>query len=503
MRSTLLLFSLAPFFAFAACSSPSTEYNDSATADELEVEPEGDGGLAAWHPLTNKASFEADTPLLLTDGTVMVHVYQGSGWWRLTPNKFGSYTNGTWSQMASMPAGYQPLYYASAVLADGRVVVEGGEYNGGGPTETNLGAIYDPKADKWQSLTPPAGWDAIGDASGMVLPDGRFLLANTETSQEAILDPKTLTYSSTGTGKADRNSEETWTLLPGGKILTVDCSNGMNSEIYDSAKGSWSTAGSTGVQLADPSSLEIGPAILMPNGKVFAMGATAHTAIFTPNATPLGGTWTPGPDFPNVPGEGQEDIADGPAALLPSGQVLAVTSPGTYQINARFYVFDGTSLSEVPRPPNAVNVSSYQVRLLVLPSGQVMAVDGSTDVMIWSPPGQADPAWRPHITSAPSTVTRGSTYKLSGRQLNGLSQAVSYGDDAQAATNYPLVRIENIATKHIFYTRTHDHSTMDVATGTKIVSTSFDVPAGVETGPSRLRVVTNGIHSLSVAVTVQ
>jgi hypothetical protein len=70
-------------------------------------------------------------------------------------------------------------------------------------------------------------------------------------------------------------------------------------------------------------------------------------------------------------------------------------------------------------------------------------------------------------------------------------------------SSYPLVRITNNATKHVFYARTHGHSTMGVATGKKKVSTHFDVPSGMETGASRLVVVANGIASKAVAVTVQ
>jgi 1-aminocyclopropane-1-carboxylate deaminase/D-cysteine desulfhydrase-like pyridoxal-dependent ACC family enzyme len=65
------------------------------------------------------------------------------------------------------------------------------------------------------------------------------------------------------------------------------------------------------------------------------------------------------------------------------------------------------------------------------------------------------------------------------------------------------VRITNNATSHVFYARTHDHSTMGVATGNKSVSTNFDVPSGMETGASSLVVVANGIPSNSVSVTVQ
>jgi hypothetical protein len=55
----------------------------------------------------------------------------------------------------------------------------------------------------------------------------------------------------------------------------------------------------------------------------------------------------------------------------------------------------------------------------------------------------------------------------------------------------------------VFYARTHDHSTMGVATGSQTVSTQFDVPSNAEVGPSKLYVVTNGIPSAARPVTVQ
>jgi hypothetical protein len=89
-----------------------------------------------------------------------------------------------------------------------------------------------------------------------------------------------------------------------------------------------------------------------------------------------------------------------------------------------------------------------------------------------------------------------------GRQLNGLSQANSYGDDAQMATNYALVRIVHRGRRQTHYCRTFNPSTMGVNTGTVIHSTSFTVPPGVPKGPSHLEVVTNGIASQPFEVSV-
>jgi hypothetical protein len=93
------------------------------------------------------------------------------------------------------------------------------------------------------------------------------------------------------------------------------------------------------------------------------------------------------------------------------------------------------------------------------------------------------------------SISNATTYQIFGTQFNGLNQGTAFGDELQNATNYPLVRITNSATGHLFYAKTHDHSTMGVATGITTVFTNFDVPAKIEAGDSTIQVVANGIPS--------
>jgi hypothetical protein len=477
-----------------------------------------------WEPLNNQPSFNPGTMLLLTDGTVFVHSEPNcltctgtdySSWYKLTPDSKGSYVNGTWSQVASFPNGYAPLYFSSAVLPDGRVIVEGGEYNCAtgscNAVWTNQGAIYDPVKNQWIPVKPPTGWTTIGDAQSVILPNGTYMQANCCTKQQAVFNPANLTWRSVGAGKFDINDEEGWTLLPNGNVLTVDAyvfqydATGTNSEIYNPAKGTWASAGSTIQQLWDScggstaASYEVGPAILRPDGTVFYSGANTcgpgHTAIYNSQT----GIWTAGPDFPGAYG-----VADAPAALEPNGNVLVFSSPSRFYPPAgQFFEWNGSSLSLTASPPSALEDASYVGHLLVLPNGQIMFTDFTSDVEVFTPAGSYNPAWAPTISSAPGSVARGRTYTISGTQFNGLSQAVAYGDDFQDATNYPIVRIVNSATGHIFYCRTHNPSSMAVATGTQKVSTNFDVPAGAEPGLSQLFVVANGIPSAPYWITVR
>jgi hypothetical protein len=129
-----------------------------------------------WQNLKHPPTFQTDTALMLTDGRAIVHEYNTPNWWALQPDPKGSYLNGTWKKLASMPSNYAPLYFASQVLPDGRLLVEGGEYNFLNPVETNLGAIYDPVKNKWTNVNPPSGWANIGDSPAVVLSNGVFTM---------------------------------------------------------------------------------------------------------------------------------------------------------------------------------------------------------------------------------------------------------------------------------------------------------------------------------------
>jgi hypothetical protein len=453
--------------------------------------------------LTHQPPDGAGICSLLTDGRVLCQANGLTDWYTLAPDITGSYKNGTWTKVGSLQSGYDPLYFAEAVLADGRVVIVGGEYNFGAFALTNMGAIFDPTTNTWTPLTPPTFWSNIGDSPSAVLPNGKLLVGDKLITGDALLDPATLTWTKAGSsGKSDFNAEEGWTLLPDGSILTADVKNAPNAERYLPTMQKWINAGNTIVDLHSPSSEgcikfgnnrcyfppgEIGPAILRPDGTVFAAGSiptgssTAHSAIYTPPTTLTGtGTWTVGPDFPRG-----EDTGDSFAALLTNGNVLVAGNSG------KLYEFDGTNLNPGP--------SAYGA-LLNLPTGEILITNSVAQ--LYTSTGTFDPSWAPTITNFPSSVTRGSTYQISGTQFNGLSQAESYGDEEETNTNYPLVRLTNQATGHVFYARTHNHSTMAVATGSKKVSTKFDVPAATETGATTLEVVANGIPSTPVTVTV-
>jgi hypothetical protein len=486
-------------------------------------------------------------PLLLTDGGVLI---QNAGYYgedakvfKLTPDIHGSYVNGTWTQLASKP--YISYAAAQAVLADGRVIIEGGEYSNYEYDFllTNQGAIYDPVANTWTSVPPPPFFadlfppratfapHPIGDSASVVLPNGTFMLADKMSRQAALLNLKTLTWTETGTStKSDLNDEEGWTLLPDGRVLTVDCytdyyfglvpnypANPTNSEIYDPATRQWSSAGSTIDSLTDPILSETGPALLRPNDTVFALGSSGNSSIYNTRTE----RWSVGPTLPISPQGYQYTAQDAPGALLPNGHVLVAASGGAANGGysnppVGFFEFDGRKFIAEPTIPNAANDESGSISLLVLPTGQVLSVDGSLDVEIYTPKpvdtGEAeadsdgdmdhDPAWEPVITWAPQVLRAGESYRLEGLRLNGMSQGSAYGDEVQNATNYPLVRLINLATHHVFYSRTHDHSSMAVASD-RVSSTHFDVPAQVESGLSRLEAVANGIASQPVIVYVK
>ncbi len=450
-----------------------------------------------WQLLTPAPSFAASTMLLLTDGTVMCQESGGNKWWCLAPGPTGNYLNGNWSALA--PMHHTRLYYASAVLADGRVFVAGGEYSDAG-SDTNTAEIYDPLTNAWTVLTGPTGWQHIGDAPCCVLPDGKVLVGQIDDKHTALFDPHTNAWMA-GPDKDDRSSEESWALLSDETVVTVECTNHPRAEKYVAAQNRWVSAGATPVELVEASSIEIGPALRLPSGQALFIGATGKTALYQPPPNPADpGTWKVGPSFPSINNQ-TLGAKDAPACLLPNGKVLCVAGPvdgasGDYLGPTYCFEFDGQNLTQVADAP-IVQPSTvpYNGRMLMLPSGQVLFAVGTPGLALYTPDGYPQPGWRPTITQFPLFVRPKHMYSLFGQQLNGLSQASAYGDDASMATNYPLVRIRHRKTGKVAYCRTTDHSSMGVGTGGAVHSTQVTVPPGIEPGPSEVCVVANGIAS--------
>jgi hypothetical protein len=156
------------------------------------------------------------------------------------------------------------------------------------------------------------------------------------------------------------------------------------------------------------------------------------------------------------------------------------------------YVYDGSSFT---------TVGSASGVPLLLPTGQLAEFGGS--VVLYTQSGNTKPSWAPAISSVSKSLVPGKTYKITGTEFNGVSQAMAFGDEYQNSVNYPLVRVTMTKSKHVFYLRTHDHSTMGVATGTKPVFTNFDVPKTIEKGAGQLVVVADGVASSPVTVTIK
>ena len=473
-----------------------------------------------WTPVQNVPNIGAGAEALLTNGCVLVHDESGNNgtwgnWWTLCPDLSGSYATGTWTQVATMPSGYGPLYFGSAVLPDGRYIAEGGEYNLGSDAWTTKGAIYDPVANTWTSVAPPSGWASIGDSPSVVLSNGTYFQSSCcdTPPQAALLNPSTLSWTATGTGKFDIYDEEGLTLLPGGGVLDVDAyvfqynPTGMNYELYNPSTGAWTSQGNTPMQYWDSSancggqnraSYELGPAVLMPNGTVFQTGANrcaaGHNGIYNYSNN----TWTEAPDFP-----GSFDIADGAAALEVNGNVLMFASPGIFNSGGQMFEWNGSAITTVPNPPNGSGDTSYYGHMLMLPTGQIMFTDFSNDVELFTSAGSQYTGWTPTAiyTTAPS-YQPGQTYRVAGTNFNGVSQNNAYGDDFQDATNYPLVRFTNVGTGHVFYGHTHNHSTMAVGYHGPAY-TYVDIPSNIETGTTHLQIVVNGIASSNYTILIQ
>jgi hypothetical protein len=550
-RSVWSLLLAAAIVSPLACTDGTDETSQAAKLGGELPPPSGSAGTPqTWRPMTTPipAGFSPAVPALMQDGTVVVQDYGTDHWWKLTPDAFGQYDDGTWTQLADSATdgrseGYSPLFDAEAVLPDGRLIVEGGEYlnEGNGPASvwTTEGAIYDPMADKWTAVAPPSDWvgsdGTIGDASGIVLRDGTFLLSNCCSTQLAKLDATAMTWTAAGKNKADWNDEESWSLLFDGRIVTADANVDVNvtsttdlqhSEIYDPGSDAWSSLPDVPVELDDVNpananaSHEVGPEMTRPDGTIVAIGGTPHNALFDPATM----SWTALQDTP----DGYATV-DGPGATLPNGNVIFATAPycstpgcttGDFSPGTKWYEIDSSStFTQVGGTTDDAHLGSYEHFLLVLPTGELLHTQDdyiSGKVQLYTPAPGVAPNAVPQILGEPQlvgtspepptapvpTVYKGRSYTMNIARMNGIWLGATYGDDVQTSTDFPIVRVTAMATGHVWYCRTYN-PTDRLTSPDEQGSATFDVPETLEGGIAQLDVIANGIASAALTVNIK
>jgi hypothetical protein len=505
-----------------------------------------------WTLLANNpgASTNIGTMMLLSDGTVMAQqsgqASNSNNWYKLTPQTLfpNDYTQGTWSTLTSM--NLQRLYYASNVLPSGKVLFVGGEYSGSpsGQNWINSGEIFDPTTNSGSgSWTPAPGIapfhnntqglnpNQFGDEPSEALSNGKVLTGggpwNASGGGSAgmdntyLYDPSTDQWAQTGTKVThtvgtttyhDSSDEESWVKLPDGSILTYDLWSSVSAsaatgttkfyaERYLPSTGQWVDA--SNVSPTSPPGLlssaaigyELGPAFLLPDGRVIQFGGNSNTAFYNPSTN----TWSAGTAIPS--GRGMDDA---PGAMMPNGHILIAADTPLFTGPTHIYEFDPTANSGLGSytdvTPTGFNLSSnglngfagasFHDRMLVVPSGQVLLANESNQIDAFRPSEAPNDAWRPSITSIHRNGAN--TVTLTGTQINGISEGAAYGDDAEMSSNYPIVRVQEIFGAN--YLRTFNWSSTGVAEGSTPESVQFQLGnSGFNT--ALLNVIANGIAS--------
>ena len=481
--------------------------------------------IGYWSPVSQGAPGSVNLMLLLPDGTVMAAnnpvgicaCSAGKDWYRLTPDNLGSYANGTWTRRSSMNDSRDA--YASVVLRDGRVFVAGGEYGTGRATAE----IYDPVADSWSRVSPPTSLldpgqfspqpqlipqrQGFADACSVILPNGNVLISpvfpNT-INGTLVFNPDANSWAA-GPPTGKWQAEATWVKLPDGSILTVDPDRKLTERFIPSLN-LWTTdvlPVSLWANLSPVAVGEIGPALLLADGRAFFIGGSGHTALYTPPSGSTPGSWVAGPDI-----LGGLVAADAPGAMMVNGKVLCAGAPPPsvsgsdvdFLAPTSFFEYDPTDgpiggFTQVSSPTGGMtdNIPSYKAAMLALPDGTILYSDEWWQLYVYHPDGSPLTKGKPSVTS----VTRNAdgSLHLTGTLFNGISQGASYGDDAQMDSNYPLVRLTDDQTGQVRYARTFNWSSTDVQTGMTPVTTEAALPATLLPGVYSLAVVANGISS--------
>ena len=290
------------------------------------------------------------------------------------------------------PFGTARVQHTATRLADGRVLLLGGQTRAPSPSEALLkeASVWSPATGSW-SAVKPMGMARMGHTATL-LADGRVLVAGGENPAKGTLasaevwDPKTDKWKPTGKMEEER-SEHVAVLLEDGRVLVVGGgASESRAEVWDPRTGQWQDAGQpaesrrrhTATRLADGR-------VLVAGGETRSIRVLATSEVWDP----VTGEWRPGVTL----AQARESHT---ATLLPDGRVLLVggfnKGPLTHT-----EVLDVAAGSTRPLAPLARARRDHSATLL--PDGRVLVAGGQgvpneclASVEVWRPEHDA---WQP------------------------------------------------------------------------------------------------------------
>ncbi|MBV9182853.1 MAG: hypothetical protein JO356_16205, partial [Acidobacteria bacterium] len=187
-----------------------------------------------------------------------------------------------------------------------------------------------------------------------------------------------------------------------------------------------------------------------------------------------------------------------------SAQKIGLVFGGLFSSPTELFDFDPQQETILPvspplNDPNLPTFAAFVTRMLVLPNGQVLFNDGlGNQLYVYTPEGSAKRAYLPVIERVEQNED--GVFTMTGRQLNGPSDASAYGDDAQSNENFPVVRLQD---SHglVFYCRSKDWTSTSVG-NIRREKVKFTLNPAVTPGLYQLIVSGGGISSFPVVLRI-
>ncbi len=380
--------------------------------------------------------------ILLDNGKVL----QWDGWQQPEPTEVWDPS----SQVFSTQTAPDSIFCSGmAELPDGRVLVVGGY---GGLTTGNIGIvdtnIFDPTTNTWTRVADmhsPRWYPDLTELS-----DGRYVAISGNSTDDTtwadtpeVYDPTTNQWTVlTGVSTSQVHEEEYpfSYLIPNGNVFTIGPAEDKSFELNVGAKTWTQVGGSSGVVN--------GSSVMYLPGKILYSGGAANLNSSTPaeantsviDLTSANPTW-----------QQTAPMADAriyhTLTMLADGTVLAVGGEPTAGQTGKTEVSGGVLPSEIWNPTTQTwsaaaptgTTRGYHSSALLMPDGTVLVAGsghanpglaGQDSAQIYSP-AYLSKGPRPTITSAPSSVSYGSSFSVSTPDAGNISAVnlVSLGSD--------------------------------------------------------------------------